>query len=46
MIGQFLWRRDEKQKKYVDIHSDEDVMAKDGSVHVEEAGRDGTQSRV
>lgn len=46
MVGQFLWRRDEKQKKYVDVHSDEDAMTKDGSVHVEDAGRDGTRGKV
>ncbi|RYP66643.1 hypothetical protein DL769_005975 [Monosporascus sp. CRB-8-3] len=45
MVGQFLWLRDEKRKKYVGDISEEETIVKDSTVHVEDTGRNSEQSK-
>ena len=46
MIGQFLWQRDEKRKKFVEEPGDEDGMSKNIPVHLEESAEAGAHNNV
>ena len=46
MIGQFLWQRDEKRKKFVEGRVDEARMSKDTPVHLEESAEVGAHNTV
>ncbi|RYP93820.1 hypothetical protein DL770_000016 [Monosporascus sp. CRB-9-2] len=45
MVGQFLWLKDEKCKKYVEDTSEEETIVKDSTFHVENTGRRPEQSK-
>lgn len=45
MIGQFLWQRDERRRRYVEHVVDEDSVAKGIPIHAEEPSQDTVQRR-
>lgn len=45
MIGQFLWQRDERRRRYVEHVVGTDSVAKDIPIHAEDPSQDTIQIR-